>query len=215
MWTSINLSSTTYNTLIILLHRPFLPEGHLRHFDLDEHSARQTCVTAALRIYHLAKAYRDTFTLRRAPYLFSYSVFSAATVVPSHDIPGWSDVQKNNLILFFWNALLELQKGSNYGLRRPIKIIRDFLERAGIDINALTTKPNLGNPPHALMALAEAGELQRDGQSITAFQGIGNDIDYSLTYPDMFTDNLDWLNCSIDPVYDGKDDVLYGLFRDS
>ncbi|KAF2467908.1 uncharacterized protein BDR25DRAFT_152860, partial [Lindgomyces ingoldianus] len=73
---------TTYHTLHILLYRPFLPEGHLRKIESpSQPEIRQRCVSAALHIYSLAQSYRASFTLRRAPYLFSYALFSAATVI--------------------------------------------------------------------------------------------------------------------------------------
>lgn len=191
----------------------------MKHFDLDEQFARQACINSALRIYHLAKAYQNTFTLRRAPYLFSYALFSAATVVPYQEATGTGDVARRDLIVFFWNALLELQNGSNFGLRRPIKIMRDFMERAGVDIAALANRPE--NPPRSLPASAEqASNLhhhvgEETGAAYLPDIAPPSVDDYTILYPDMFTDNLDWLDCSVDQSFTETDDMLYGLFRSS
>lgn len=124
------------------------------------------------------------------------------------------------MIVFFWNALSELQKGSNFGLRRPIKIMRDFMERAGIDITALASRPE--EPCQAPMATNAppmgnlyAHDSIHNGNS----RNFGNPThpgaeSYSMMYPDMLTDNMDWLDGSINPLNE-SDDILYGLFRAS
>jgi hypothetical protein len=208
--------------LQILLHRPFLPEGHLNHFELEEYSTRQVCIDAALHIYHLAQAYRTAFTLRRAPYLFSYALFSAATVVPHDQLPTWSDAARSSMIVFFWNALSELQKGSNFGLRRPIKIMRDFMERAGIDITALASRASeeAGHPPEAIDAPPPIGNVYINDCGLNGHsQGLGDLTypgadNYATLYPDMSIDNLDWMDGSINGLGE-SDDLLYGLFRAS
>lgn len=178
------------------------------------------CIDAALQIYDLAQAYRNTFTLRRAPYLFSYALFSAATVVPHDQIPSWSDAARNNMIVFFWNALSELQKGSNFGLKRPMKIIRDFMERAGIDITALASRPEelprpsmVANAPPMGNLYTNESEPNGSSRQFADPAQFGAE-NYSMMYPDMMTDNMDWLDGSVHSLNE-SDDILYGLFRAS
>ncbi|KAL4940151.1 hypothetical protein BDV06DRAFT_224328, partial [Aspergillus oleicola] len=60
---------TTYHTLTILLHRPFLANRYLStHISEKERAAgEQASIQAAGKIYHLLRRYDLAFTMRRAP----------------------------------------------------------------------------------------------------------------------------------------------------
>ncbi|KAF7550710.1 hypothetical protein G7046_g7932 [Stylonectria norvegica] len=204
---------TTYCTLKILLHRPFLPEGHLSHFHGDEMSARETCVWAALRIYRLAVVYRDTYTLRRAPYLFSYALFCAATVVPNHDGPELASLSRKEITVFFWNALIELQKGSNLGLKRPLKIIREFMERAGVDVQQLAGRLRTAPGSPAAPGHASTRDWNQAQDATDALDFSFDTDDFRLT--DLNMDNINWSSEDMDGGFGVNEDILYGLFRSS
>ncbi|KAJ4287765.1 hypothetical protein N0V90_012469 [Kalmusia sp. IMI 367209] len=70
---------TTYNALVILLHRPFIFDGHLRPATISTTSWKR-CTTAARNITSLATSYQKAYSLRGAPYLLSYAVYNACTV---------------------------------------------------------------------------------------------------------------------------------------
>lgn len=208
--------STTYSLLHILLHRPFLREGHLEALSIDEPARRRICVAAALRIYNLAKIYREMFTLRRATYLFSYAVFSAATILPLHSSPDSDSQQHMEIVIFFWNSLKELQNGANFGLRKTIRIIGGMFERAGIDLSALPIQDHTnncngqhmsdGNQPPApqypnLPSLPESNlEILADG----SFQEF---------YNDLYEENIDWSAFVDAESHEDNREILYGLFR--
>ncbi|KAF3359217.1 hypothetical protein VdG1_02240 [Verticillium dahliae VDG1] len=96
-----------YHVLTILLHRPFVADGHLyttsRSVSVNSFI---TCASAADSIVALLRAYDRAFTVRRAPYLVSYATYVAATIhariaangaeiaVPDNISPsaGWSDI---------------------------------------------------------------------------------------------------------------------------
>jgi hypothetical protein len=123
---------TTFHTLQILLHRPFLPKGHLSQLQIEGFPFRGICTSSALQIYKIARAYEETFTFKHAPYLFSYALFSAATVIPPQE-------DQLEVIRFFCRGLAMLQRGTNLGLRKPLLIIRDLMERAGVNVNSMIT----------------------------------------------------------------------------
>ncbi|KAL2204656.1 hypothetical protein CC79DRAFT_1292772 [Sarocladium strictum] len=117
---------TTFHTLRILLYRAFMEEGHLRrHSDASaKHLSEQECIASALMIEKYIRAYRNTFTLRRAPFLMSYAIYSAVSIIlpqERHDRGHFTD-----LIAFFWTCLGELQHGCNSGLKKPLSVLRDM-----------------------------------------------------------------------------------------
>lgn len=85
-------------------------------------------------IYELARAYRQTFTLRHAPFLFIYTLFCATTVIPLDADTFGSHA---SVISFFCDCLEELETTRPDGLKKPIIIIRNRFERAGINLDAL------------------------------------------------------------------------------
>lgn len=187
-----------------------MPEGHLSHIGLNVLGIQNTCTTAATQIYEFARAYRDAFTFEHAPYLLSYALFSAVTVMPRNEASGTGFNHDTELIVFFWNALKELQRGANFGLKRPLVIVRDFLQRAGIDINRLSTRQN--TPDRHMQPREHQGDLMNDET------GNWNTSDL-MTY--LGDDYFDMYNTSVEPNFDWANvpanmegpDILYGLFR--
>lgn len=212
---------TTYHTLHILLYRPFLPEGHLRSIQpLPQPAIRERCITAALRIYALAQAYRAAFTLTRAPYLFSYALFSAATVIP---LLHWEDGKKRlDVIRFFLDALKEQQRGANSGLKKPIMIIRGMFERAGLDLSS-STHPNhvhsnerAGNGGSSTTAGATTSNAT-PGRGFDAamegWEGWADGQDYRDLFQDFLMENEAFWP-GLDSVVAGEEqpEMLFGMF---
>jgi hypothetical protein len=117
--------------LNILVQRPFLTTGHLKkHSDADEKAeGERICLDAALAISKLIRAYKATFTLRRAPYLLSYAAYSAAVVLLHKG--NAERTQLKGEITFFWTALCELQRGCNFGLHKPLSVLRQMMRELG------------------------------------------------------------------------------------
>ncbi len=68
-----------YHSLIILLHRPFISDGHLRSTSTPALSWGR-CTSAARHITSIALAWKNAFGLRGAPYLLSYAIYVACTI---------------------------------------------------------------------------------------------------------------------------------------
>ncbi|XHG09065.1 hypothetical protein AWENTII_012149 [Aspergillus wentii] len=123
---------TTYNALIILLHRPFISSGHLRSADTPADSWER-CITAARNITSLALSYRSAYSLRRANYMLSYAVYVACTVHARNPAIRESTRRKESSspLTICLRCLDELAI-PNCGVSAPARIIRRLMEANGI-----------------------------------------------------------------------------------
>jgi Fungal specific transcription factor domain len=71
---------TIYWALIILLHRPFIKNGHLWTANTSTGHSWERCVMAARNITSLSLAYQSAYSLRRANYMLSYALYVACTI---------------------------------------------------------------------------------------------------------------------------------------
>ncbi|KAI4640097.1 hypothetical protein J4E93_008897 [Alternaria ventricosa] len=121
-----------YHVLTILLHRPFVADGHLyntsRAISVNSFMA---CATAADAIVQLLRAYDKTFSVRRAPYLISYATYVAATVharIAARRGTG-SQAHKN---LETCLAVFRENQETNWAVRRANAIIQSLMKRLGV-----------------------------------------------------------------------------------
>jgi hypothetical protein len=211
--------------LHILLHRPFLPEGHLSHLaNLDDNFRRDICISAAFKIYELAKVYREAFSLRRAPYMFPYALFCAASIILFKSINGREAVglPERDIIGFFWMALKELQNGANFGLERPIMIIRSLIEHQGIDLSSILGH---GTSDHEGSNKGYISCSQRSTLDVSLSGTPGDCSAGNLDQNMLLLDNSDFgttyqlqsetMNGFASPIYMNHEDdsLLYGLFK--
>ncbi|KAB8245068.1 fungal-specific transcription factor domain-containing protein [Aspergillus flavus] len=77
---------TTYHSLIVLLHRPFItaPSSTSNHNSVDTIGTPafswKRCTAAARRITSLALSYQSIYPLHKSSYLLSYAVYVACTI---------------------------------------------------------------------------------------------------------------------------------------
>lgn len=193
-----------------------MPDGHLGALDLDAQFAKEQCISAALCIYTLAKKYGETYTFRRAPYLFSYAVFSAATVFP---MDSENFESRSSIIKFFWMALKQLQQGANSGLKRSISVIHNMFERAGIDMDkicaaATNDHPFVSTPNHVVNSLdasdnQEVYEPSLANLDASTFDPFGNE-DYQNLYRELMADDI--FSAGTGDLYNSAES-LYGLVQ--
>ncbi|KAF4451110.1 nitrogen assimilation transcription factor nira [Fusarium albosuccineum] len=122
----------------------FAPEPSPFESSAQEES-RQKCIEAALRIWKLVEAYKKIFTLRRAQYGISYATYCAVLVILQHTDQDCDEYIE--CIRFFWQALLEFQRGCNYGLKRPLRLLKSLMGRIervtkSINMDATTAPAN-------------------------------------------------------------------------
>lgn len=130
-----------YNVLLILLHRPFVAEGHLHTRDPSVAiSSFTTCTAAAARIIQVLQTYDRTFSIKRAPYLISYATYVAATiwVRVAAQREGGSRAHAN-----LWTCLDIFQKNqeTNWAVRRAKNVIVSLMERMGVDLSSQHREP--------------------------------------------------------------------------
>ena len=70
-----------FNVLIILLHRPFVSDGHL-HSTSSSVALRafSVCSAAAFEIDHVLRTYERFFCLKTTPDIISYAIYVSATI---------------------------------------------------------------------------------------------------------------------------------------
>lgn len=83
-------------------------------------------------IEKFVRSYRNTFTLRGAPFLLCYSIYSAVTVILRQERHHRG--QFMDLISFFWTCLSELQRGCNFGMKKPLAVLKDMVREYDISI---------------------------------------------------------------------------------
>ncbi|KAJ6109482.1 hypothetical protein N7486_001717 [Penicillium sp. IBT 16267x] len=124
-----------YNVLLILLHRPFVAEGHLHTTDPSVAVSSFTiCTTAANRIIHILQAYDHAFSIRRAPYLISYATYVAATIyvrVAAQRKDG-SRAHSNLRICL---DIFQKNQETNWAVRRAKNVIVHLMDRMGVDLS--------------------------------------------------------------------------------
>ncbi|KIM94096.1 hypothetical protein OIDMADRAFT_136410 [Oidiodendron maius Zn] len=121
----------TYHSLVILLHRPFISDGHLRSGAASASSWKK-CTVAARNITSIVGAYRSAYSLRGAPYLTSYAVYVSCTIhVRNAALEEGRNGENVRLLLASLKTLDELCV-PNPGVSRPANIIRRLMQMNGI-----------------------------------------------------------------------------------
>lgn len=130
--------SALYNVLMILLHRPFVADGHLyntsRAISVNSFMA---CATSADDIVQLLRTYDKAFSVRRAPYLISYATYVAATIharIAARRGPR-SQAHSN---LETCLAVFRENQETNWAVRRANAIVQNLMKRLGV----ATRSPN-------------------------------------------------------------------------
>lgn len=124
-----------YNVLVILLHRPFVSEGHLHTADPSVAlSSFTTCTAAAASILHLLQAYDHTFSIRRAPYLISYATYVAATIFVrvAAQREGASRAHSS---LRACLDIFQKNEETNWAVRRAHNVIMHLMDRMGVHLD--------------------------------------------------------------------------------
>lgn len=196
-----------------------MEEGHLRrHSDAEaKHSSEQECIASALMIEKHIRAYRRTFTLRRAPFLLSYAIYSAVAIIlpqERHDRGHFTDI-----IAFFWTCLAELQHGCNSGLKKPLSVLRDMAREFQLSAKERSaTMPNqldfstLDESFFPQLPLASPGvdnDVYSAAQYLSEMNSQGH-VDGFDTGNERMTPGL--MNFLNDQEWDISQNTLYGLF---
>lgn len=124
-----------YNVLLILLHRPFVSDGHL-HSTSPSIAIKSfvICATAATKIVQLLRTYDKAFSIRKAPYLISYATYVCATIhvrIAAQRGPGSEAHACLQTCLAVFNENME----TNWAVRRAKAVIVNLMKRMGVTLS--------------------------------------------------------------------------------
>lgn len=169
------------------------------------------------------RAYKGAFTLRRAPFLLSYAVYSAVIVILHQERHERGQFMEP--ISFFWTCLSELQRGCNFGLEKPLNILRDMVYEfqvstraaGGHEMPPLLTSLDETFPLPIGQQAAEMASLKTPPPPpplLTGGQSVFPDYVGAMDQPDMaFDTSSPSLLASLSQLEnDISQDTLYGLF---
>ena len=127
-----------YHTLTILLHRPFVSDGHLRCTSPSlATTSFNNCAIAALEITQILRAYEDAFSIKSAPYIISYATYVCATIHVriAAQRPHGSDAHKS---LSTCLRILEVHEKLYLGPKRALGVVRNLIELMSVGLESST-----------------------------------------------------------------------------
>ncbi|KAL4746821.1 hypothetical protein BDW72DRAFT_210149 [Aspergillus terricola var. indicus] len=154
---------TTYHSLIILLHRPFIttpaPADAATGPPVSAHSW-QRCTAAARHITALALSYRSVYPLRKSSYLLVYAVYVACTihVLATASLPPGTEAHADSSTLLSSSLeCLDALAIPNSGAADTARIIRRLMAANGVQ----ESPPNVKSQASASALAAEPGPAYR------------------------------------------------------
>ncbi len=119
---------------LILLHRPFVSEGHLHSASPSiPGNAFAVCAMAATKIVQLLRLYDRTFSIQHAPYLMSYATYVAATIhvrIAAQRDTGSDAHASLSTCLYVFNKNQE----TNWAVRRARTVILNLMKRMNVSV---------------------------------------------------------------------------------
>ncbi|KAK6837495.1 hypothetical protein RU639_001587 [Aspergillus parasiticus] len=184
-----------YHTLKILLHRPFVSDGHLRSASPSVAGiAFQACATAASAIHDTLGIYRKSFSMQLAPYSISYATYVSATIharIAAHSPAGSRahEYLQNCLSILTEHQRLYL------GPKRALGVILNLIKVMNIDIGDSTVTAS--SPGEVIAQATYQGDSVRDPGHLASHhaglfhtQTLPSDLDHDLQY-DLPTYDID------------------------
>ncbi|XMA20414.1 hypothetical protein WAI453_013205 [Rhynchosporium graminicola] len=130
------LPSSMFNVLLVLLHRPFVSEGHLHSTSRSiPTNSFVICAQAATRIVQLLRIYERTFSIRHAPYLIAYATYVSATIhvrIAAQLGPGSDSYAYLRTCL----SVFVKNQETNWAARRAQSVIVSLMKKMHIELDA-------------------------------------------------------------------------------
>jgi hypothetical protein len=197
-----------YNSLIILLHRPFISDGHLRSITTSA-SSWTRCTTAAKNITSISLAYKSAYGIHGAPYILSYAIYVACTI---HVRNAFANAHHKEHIsrLAAGLACLDEISVTNPGVCKPAGIIRKLAEASKLDLSAADA-----TTPASLIEIVSPPDGSNGGFKLDAIVGMfpsrnsvfGNGVEFPT--PDQGDETaLFGLDIPYDPLFGFMDASL-------
>ncbi|KAB8261309.1 PrpF protein-domain-containing protein [Aspergillus pseudonomiae] len=136
-----------HNSLVILLHRPFVADGHLYSTSPSiSVDSFMKCASAASNTSNLLRAYHRAFSIRRAPYLISYATYVAATILTRIAAKRRHDsIAHANLATCL--AVFKENQETNSAVKKAANIVQGLMKRLGVVIDNISLDALEIDPP--------------------------------------------------------------------
>lgn len=132
-----------YHVLTILLHRPFVADGHLYNTSRSiSVNSFITCASAADSIVSVLRTYDKVFSVRRAPYLISYATYVAATIHVRIAAKRRTESEARECLETCLSVFRE-NRETNWAVRRAQAIVEGLMTRLGV---SLTQDDDISQP---------------------------------------------------------------------
>ncbi|KAK7947872.1 uncharacterized protein PG986_008758 [Apiospora aurea] len=180
-----------YHVLTILLHRPFVADGHLYNTSRSiPVNSFLICASAADSISALLRVYDRTFSVRHAPYLISYATYVAATIhVRIAARRSTASEARENLETCL-GVFRDNQK-TNWAVRRAKTIVEGLIMKLGVRLAEAGTAPNSSTT----QARVHPEPPNPDGQ----VPQVGNRSSREASVADARSDRQMFSGCSTSP----------------
>lgn len=122
-----------YHALVILVHRPFVSEGHLQSIvGFSTTAAFKLCGDAAYGTDAVLRTYGQHFDFSGCPYFLSYATYASGTIHARIAAQSPTGLRAH---LALWNCLdvLEQQQAVCHAPRASMKILMALVKRLGVD----------------------------------------------------------------------------------
>ncbi|RMJ01473.1 hypothetical protein CDV36_015782 [Fusarium kuroshium] len=178
-----------YNSLVILLHRPFVSDGHLQSVSASAaRDAFSHCAVAALEIHHMLQVYRQHFCLKSVPYFVSYATYVSATIHVRMAAQRGPESGAHKYLRSCLEILGEHQ-AKCFAPRRTMKVLLAIMDRLNVhvgDFSALTTSSCQADEtarPVEVPSSQQAYQTSNPAERLPS--GHQDDLDLVLTDLDM------------------------------
>ncbi|KFA79333.1 hypothetical protein S40288_03540 [Stachybotrys chartarum IBT 40288] len=132
-----------YHSLVILLHRPFVSDGHLQSVaPTAAAEAFSVCATAAFEIDNTLRLYAKKFCITAPPYFISYATYVAATILVRIAAQGRPGSNAHKCLRHCLSVLAE-HRAHCLAPRQTIKILIGLVKRLKVDVGDLTAFENM------------------------------------------------------------------------
>lgn len=176
-----------YEVVLVILHRPFVSQGHL-YTDTDDMVATKSwsaCIDAANSIVNLLRAYDRDFSIKRAPYLIAYATYVAATI---HVRVAAQMLQHSSAHAMLATCLnvFEQNRETNWAVKRAETVISRLMSSMNVRLDSNSDLQSQSqNNERATIPVVSQG--QRNGVTAMHSQN-DNAIDIDLVIQSFYND---------------------------
>ncbi|KAL0942781.1 C6 transcription factor (fungal specific transcription factor) [Colletotrichum truncatum] len=181
-----------YHVLTILLHRPFVADGHLYNTSRSiSVNSFITCATAADNIVDVLRVYDQVFSVRHAPYLISYATYVAATIHVRIAAKRSTESGARECLETCLSVFRENQE-TNWAVRRAKAIVEGLMSRLGVKFAERDSNIATNNNPtsNTIETGLDLGERSRPERRQAATHLVGSNSNPSL--PENESPSMGW-----------------------